>query len=111
MGILNGVDNVETAQQFAPTGVAGVMIDHWTILQFLMRGSHAGKDEGAFNVAAMDELFSLVRSKTLSNLTLHIKGWVGPIIKQKDQYPPSIPTPKTPADFQRVAGERFNSEL
>ena len=36
--ILNGVDTVDTAQRFNPTGASGVMIDHWTILQFLLTG-------------------------------------------------------------------------
>ena len=26
----------------------------------------------------MDTLFTLVRSKLLSNMTMHVKGWVGP---------------------------------
>ena len=26
----------------------------------------------------------------------HVQGWVGPVIKQRGIYPPSIPTPKTP---------------
>ena len=33
-----GVDDVETAELFNPTGVSGVMVDHWTILQFLLTG-------------------------------------------------------------------------
>lgn len=111
--ILNGVDTADTAQSFATTGVAGVMIDHWSILQFVQRGKAAQEagTEGKFNVTLMDELFKTVRSQALSNMTLHIKGWVGPIVKQRDHYPSNIPSPKTPADFQRVAGERFNSEL
>ena len=36
--ILNGVDTVETAALFNPTGASGVMIDHWSILQFLVTG-------------------------------------------------------------------------
>ena len=59
----------------------------------------------------MDALFDLARSPLLSNMTLHIKGWVGPVIKQMGQYPPSMVTPKTPAAQAVVAGERFNSEL
>lgn len=59
----------------------------------------------------MEEAFQLAGSKPLSNMTVQIKGWVGPVIKQMGNYPPQIPTPKTPAEQQKVAGERFNSEL
>ena len=31
--ILNGMDTPTTAEQFVPTGAAGAMFDHWTILQ------------------------------------------------------------------------------
>ena len=37
--LLNGVDTVETAKAFNPTGASGVMIDHWTILQ-VIRNMH-----------------------------------------------------------------------
>ena len=117
--ILNGVDNVATAQSYRSTGVAGVMLDHWSILQFLLRGAAFGcnaKNDtitkcGKFNATAMDQLFDLARSQTLSNLTLQIKGWVGPVIKQQGHYPPYLQTPSTPVQQQQVAGERFNSEL
>jgi hypothetical protein len=103
--ILNAVDTSETAQRFNPTGAAGCMLDHWTILQFLNR------TDGTFNQPAQDGLFNLARSELLSNMSLFIKGWVGPVIKQQGQYPPNIPTPKTPEEKAVVAGERFNSEL
>jgi len=109
--IINGVDNLDSAEMFQPTGCAGVMIDHWSILQFLQRGPQVGKDMGKFNVTLMNELFDLVRSDTVANMTQFVKGWVGPIIHQKDRYPATIPQPVTPADFQLVSGERFNSEL
>jgi hypothetical protein len=59
----------------------------------------------------MDEAFQLVQGPLCDNTTLQIKGWPGPIIRQRDQYPPNIPTPKTPTEFQKVIAERFNSEL
>merc|ERR1711988_1621756 len=62
-------------------------------------------------MGAMNGAFDLARSKPLSNLTVQVKGWVGPVIKQQGQYPPSIHTPSTPAEQATVAGERFNSEL
>jgi hypothetical protein len=89
--ILNGVDTVETAQLFNPTGASGVMVDHWTILQFLLTGEPMDVDKcsvqppdvcGHFNLSAMDALITLVRSKLLSNMTMQIKGWVGPTISQ-----------------------------
>jgi hypothetical protein len=103
--ILNGMDTPTTAELFVPTGAAGAMFDHWTILQYLNRTN------GDFLVDAVDAGFSFAQSKIISNITLQIKGWPGPIVKQRDMYPPNIPTPKTPADLQRVGGERFNSEL
>ena len=83
--LLNGVDDSDTARLFNPTGVSGVMIDHWTILQFLVTGEGMDVDKcsvtppdvcGDFNVTAMDTLMQLVRSDMLSNMTLQIKGWV-----------------------------------
>jgi len=110
--ILNGVDVVSTARQFNPTGVAGVMIDHWSILEFLLRGPTIPKEDfGKFNTTTMDAGFDLARSDALSNMTVQVKGWVGPIIHQKDRYPPGMTTPSTPAEKQQVSGERFNSEL
>jgi hypothetical protein len=103
--VLNGMDTPETAALFVPTGAAGAMFDHWTILQYLNRSN------GDFLVDAMDAGFSFVQSKIVSNITVQIKGWPGPIVKQKDQYPANIPTPKTPAELQSVGSERFNSEL
>jgi len=103
--ILNGMDTVETAELFVPTGAAGAMFDHWSILQYLNRS------DGTFIKDSVDQGFSLVQSKLLSNLTLQIKGWPGPIVRQRDIYPPNIPTPKGPAELQRVTAERFNSEL
>jgi hypothetical protein len=108
--LVNGVDNFDSAKQFSSTGVAAAMIDHWSILQFLNR-NQTSPEYGNFNQTAMDELFGLARSETLANMTVEIKGWVGPVIKQRGIYPPSIPTPKTPAEQAQVAGERFNSEL
>lgn len=106
--ILNGMDKVDTANRFVPTGAAGAMFDHWSILQYLNR------TDGDFNLVGddtMDNAFSFMQSALVSNITIQIKGWVGPIVKQKDNYPPNIPTPTTNADKQQVAGERFNNEL
>ena len=50
--ILNGVDTTDTANLFNPTGVAGVMLDHWSILQFLLRGRDAGCND-ASNMTAV----------------------------------------------------------
>lgn len=99
--ILNGVDTVETAQRFNPTGASGVMIDHWTILQFLLTGEPMDTDKcsveppdicGHFNKTAMGDLITLVRSELLSNMTLQIKGWVGPTISQPGKKPVVCPT-------------------
>lgn len=103
--ILNGVDDIGTAEMFAATGVAGSMFDHHTILQFL------DKSTGAFDTAKMEESFAMMASPVLANMTVQVKGWPGPLIAQKDMYPPTLPQPTTPADFQKIAGERFNSEL
>jgi hypothetical protein len=100
----NGVDDAAGAATHLASGAPSSMFDHWSILQFLDRKT------GAFNATMMDEAFALVRSLP-SNFSVLVKGWPGPIVKQKDQYPPTIPTPKTPAELQKVAGERFNSEL
>lgn len=131
--ILNGMDETETALQFVPTGAAGAMFDHWSILQFLDRQT------GEFDAAKVDEGFQLVGSKLLSNFTTQIKGWVGPVIKQRGQvrfgvegpffsrialshlahnrcvciwqYPPNFVPVNTSAGQIREAAERFNSEL
>lgn len=81
------------------------LADHWTILQFLNRQT------GQFNATMVDEAFQLVGSKLLSNFTTQIKGWVGPVVKQRGQYPPNYTPVKTPADQAKAAAERFNSEL
>lgn len=81
------------------------MFDHWTILQFLEQAS------GNFNVPAMQEGIRLATSDLFSNHTLKIKGWPGPIVHQRDIYPAGMKSPKTPAEFQQAAGDRFNSEL
>jgi len=118
--ILNGVDDLETAHKFNPTGASGVMVDHWTILQFLITGEPTNVDKcnvkppdvcGDFNLTAMDTLFSLVRSPVLSNMTLQVKGWVGPTISQPGHWPPQLHTPAPGAERRQAMGERFNSEL
>jgi hypothetical protein len=81
------------------------MFDHWTILQYLNRTN------GDFLADAVDAGFSFMQSRLVSNITVQIKGWPGPIVRQRDMYPPNIPTPEGPAALQRVASERFNSEL
>lgn len=103
--ILNGMDTVWQAQAHQATGAAGSMFDHWTIIQFLNRTT------GVFNVGDMETAFDIMSSALVSNVTIKVKGWPGPIIAQRDIYPPSMPSPKTPADFQRIIAERFNSEL
>ena len=119
--ILNGVDTEETAKRFNPTGASGVMVDHFSILQFLLTGEPMDVDKcnvkpsdgicGHFNLTAMDALFTLVRSKTLSNMTLQVKGWVGPVISQQGEWPTQMHTPTPGAERQKAMGERFNSEL
>ena len=118
--ILNGVDTVETAQLFNPTGAGGVMVDHWTILQFLLTGEPMDTDKcsvkppdicGHFNLTAMDALITLVRSQLLSNMTMQIKGWVGPVISQPGKWPTQMHTPTPGVERQRAMAERFNSEL
>ena len=66
---------------------------------------------GDFDVEAMDALFQLVRSKELSNVTVQVKGWVGPIIAQRDKWPPQMHTPADGAEKRAAMAERFNSEL
>ena len=108
--ILNGVDGVGTAEQFRATGAAGVMFDHWSVLQFVIR---APTDPmlGHWNATLMDDAFQLVTNKEFANMTLQVKGWPGPIIKQPGLYPSNIPTPTTVAEKAAVAGQRFNNEL
>lgn len=106
---LNGVDNPDSAALLAHTGASGVMFDHWSILQFLYRGPVS--NEGDFNTTAMNEAFELATSDTLANVSILVKGWPGPIVKQKDNYPSNLPQPETPEDYQKIAAERFNSEL
>jgi len=103
--ILNGLDDADSAQTHTASGAAGSMFDHWTILQFL------NSTDGTFNLAAMTAAIELASGASLANVTLKIKGWPGPIVAQKDKYPPNVPTPTTPSELQQVAGERFNSEL
>ena len=72
---------------------------------------YLNRTNGDFLVGAVDASFTFAQSKLVSNITVQIKGWPGPIVAQRDHYPPNIPTPTTPAELQRVGGERFNSEL
>lgn len=102
---LNGMDDVIGARGHVATGAAGSMFDHWSILQFL--DVHTGD----FNTTLMSEGIALAQSELLSNISVQIKGWPGPIVRQRDQYPPTMPTPSTPAEFQTIASSRFNSEL
>ena len=103
--VLNGMDDVFSATIHRATGAAASMFDHWTILQFL----HG--NNGSFVLEDMDAAIALASGNRTNNFTLKIKGWPGPIIQQRDQYPPNIPTPTTTAEFQAVAEQRFNSEL
>ena len=66
---------------------------------------------GHFNLTAMDALMTLVRSRLLSNMTLQIKGWVGPTISQPGKWPVQMHTPTPGAERQHAMAERFNSEL
>ena len=119
--VLNGVDSEETAKRFNPTGASGVMVDHWSILQFLLTGNPMDVDKcsvkpsdgicGDFNLTAMDALMTLVRSELLSNMTVQVKGWVGPVISQQGKWPTQMHTPTPGAERQAAMGERFNSEL
>ena len=101
----NGMDTIWEATRHAAAGAGGSMFDHWSILQFINR------DNGDFNATMMDEAISMLESQLVTNRTIHVKGWPGPIVQQRDKYPPNIPTPSTPAELQQVAGVRFNSEL
>jgi hypothetical protein len=94
--ILNGMDDAWAPKVHVATGTAGSMVDHWTILQFL------DTKTGAFNVPAMEGLIEMTTSALTANITKKIKGWPGPIVGQRDHYPANIPTPKTPAEFQKV---------
>jgi hypothetical protein len=96
------------------------MIDHWSILGFLLTDKQDCGDPpnktslcGHFNAPAMNELYTLalVRSQLLSNMTVQVKGWVGPVIEQQGKYPPQMHTPPPGAERQQVMAERFNSEL
>ena len=86
--VLNGCDDMETAREFAATGVAGTMFDHFSILQFIERGPNS---TGQWNASMMDQAFQMATSATVANMTLQVKGWPGPIVKQRDQYPPNGP--------------------
>eukprot|EP01062_Namystynia_karyoxenos_P037789 TRINITY_DN27492_c0_g1_i4.p1 TRINITY_DN27492_c0_g1~~TRINITY_DN27492_c0_g1_i4.p1 ORF type:complete len:454 (+),score=138.46 TRINITY_DN27492_c0_g1_i4:95-1363(+) len=103
--ILNGMDAEWEAERHVVTGAAGSMFDHWSILQFVDRHT------GAFETDLMAQAIALASSPLLSNVTTQIKGWPGPIVHQRDQYPPNMPTPKTPGELQQVSATRFNSEL
>ena len=103
--LLNGMDDIGSAPARVATGAAGSMFDHWTILQFL------NATNGDFDAPAMDAAFDLVGAAVLQNVTTQIKGWPGPIVAQRDMYPPNIPTPRTPVELQQVGAARFNSEL
>lgn len=102
---LNAMDDLWGVQHHVATGAAANMFDHWSILQFL------NKTDGSFNATLMDGAFQLATNPLLNNVSTFIKGWPGPIIHQRDEYPPNIPQPKEPKDFQKVAAERFNNEL
>ena len=55
----------------------------------------------------MDEGFQLVSSPLLSNFTTQIKGWVGPIVKQRDHFPPNfaqVCIPLSPYECLAVLG-------
>ena len=102
--ICNGMDTEWTAsKQISVARAPAMMFDHFSILQFLDRTT------GAFNAPLMDQAFDLIQNKT--NVTVQVKGWPGPIVKQRDTYPSSMQSPSKPSDFRRIALERFNSEL
>ena len=103
--VLNGMDVEETAVEFVRTGAPAAMFDHWSILQFLNRTT------GAFNVSEVEAGFDMVRSPLLHNFTTQIKGWVGPVIKQRGVYPAGMPQMNTTAKKVKAIAERFNSEL
>jgi hypothetical protein len=103
--ILNGLDDASSAASHQATGAAGSMFDHFTILQFL------NQSNGNFNALAMDAAFDLATGPLTANVTLKVKGWPGPIVQQRDVYPPTMKSPQTAAEFQQIAGDRFNSEL
>jgi hypothetical protein len=59
----------------------------------------------------MDALFTLVRSRLLSNMTMQIKGWVGPTISQPGKWPAQMHTPTPGAERRQAMADRFNAEL
>lgn len=103
--IQNAMDDITNAAARVRVGIAGSMFDHWSILQFVNRST------GVFLPDLMEGAFELMASPYVANQTIQVKGWPGPIIHQKDRYPPSMKQPTTPADQIRIATERFNSEL
>ena len=102
---LNGVDDDWEAARHVATGAVSSMFDHWTILQFLNRTN------GDFNQTLMEGAFDIVANQSYANHSFFIKGWPGPIIRQRDMYPPNIPTPTTPEEKASEAAKRFNNEL
>ena len=105
--VYNGLDEAWGAAKHVSSGGVASMFDHWSILQFLNRSSALGE----FNRTIMEGAFVTATLPVLANHTLQIKGWPGPIVRQRDHYPSGLVQPETPEDFQRVAAQRFNSEL
>ena len=93
-------------------------VDHWSILQFLQTDKLSCPTPpsptdvcGEMDPVKMDALFKLVRGDVLANMTLHVKGWVGPVVAQHGIYPAQMHTPKPGAERQAEMARRFNSEL
>lgn len=103
--ILNSCDTVENTVWDRATNISGAMFDHWSILQFLNHTT------GDFKADEMDQAINMVSNGSFGDLGVQIKGWPGPIVKQKDVYPPSMTSPTTPEEKQQISKERFNSEL
>ena len=61
---------------------------------------------GDFNVPAMNAGIELATGPLVANITLKIKGWPGPIIAQRDHYPPTMKSPTTRAEYKQIAGVR-----
>jgi hypothetical protein len=103
--ILNSCDSVANTAWDRATNVSAAMFDHWSILQFLNRAT------GEFDADHMDEAFTMVTNGSFGDLGVQIKGWPGPIVKQRDVYPRTMVSPTTPKEKQQISAARFNSEL
>lgn len=105
--IVNGMDTVESVPVMRDVCPA-TMVDHFGVLQFLNRKK--GED-GSFKEDLMKELlFDVCRAPETKDMTLIIKAWPGPVVKQRSMWP-NKSQPTTTEGMRQAARDHLMSAL